>query len=144
MTDTLNPPSPLTHSIAVSNASGAFELQSRRLIKTEDLNPAGRLFGGRVMEWVDEVTALYSMHIMLTRSVVTKKFSEVVFNQPADLGDILEFYCRVSKIGNTSISVDCRVTTLQIKPTDPSKLIVGCEVVFVCLGPDGKPAPHGL
>ena len=129
--------------VADTTALTSGKLMSKRLIKPEDLNPAGRLFGGRVMEWIDEVTALFCMLCMSTRSVVTKKFSEVVFNQPADLGDILEFQCRISHVGKTSLTVVCRVTTDPISSKDISKLIVECEVVFVCLGPNGKPAPHG-
>jgi acyl-CoA hydrolase len=116
---------------------------SRKIVMGADLNGAGRLFGGRLMEWVDENAALFCMAQMGTRQIVTKKISEVIFNQPADLGDVLEFLCRVKDAGRTSLTAECLVMTKRIAPADKQKLIVACDLVFVALGPDGRPAPHG-
>ena len=115
---------------------------SRKIVMGEDLNGAGRLFGGRLMEWVDENAALFCMTQMGTRQIVTKKISEVIFNEPADLGDVLEFLCRVKEAGRTSLTAQCRVMTKRIAKGDKRKLIVACDLVFVALGSDGRPTPH--
>lgn len=115
---------------------------SRKIVMGGDLNGAGRLFGGRLMEWVDENTALFCMAQMGTRQIVTKKISEVIFNQPADLGDILEFLCRVKTAGRTSLTAECLVMTKRIAPSDKLKMIVACDLVFVALDSEGRPAPH--
>jgi acyl-CoA hydrolase len=114
---------------------------SLKMVMHEDLNPAGRLFGGRLMEWVDENAALFCMKKMLTRRIVTKKISEVIFSQPADLGDILDIQCQVKSVGRTSLTAHCRVTTKTIEPRDTSKVIVECDIVFVALDEWGKPTP---
>jgi|GEM_PF-409572 len=115
---------------------------SRKLVMHEDLNAAGRLFGGRLMEWVDENAALFCMTQMGTRRIATKKISEVIFNQPADLGDVLDFLCRVKSVGRTSLTCECRVVTKRIADDDRQKLIVECDLVFVALDLNGRPAPH--
>lgn len=115
---------------------------SRRLIMNEDLNAAGRLFGGRLMEWVDEAAALFCMTQMGTRHIVTKKISEVIFNEPADLGDVLEFLCRVKQGGRTSLTVECLVMTKQIDGNERKRLIVQCDLVFVAIDKHGRPSPH--
>ena len=115
---------------------------SRRLIMNGDLNATGRLFGGKLMAWIDEAAALFCMAQMGTRQIVTKKISEVIFNEPADLGDVLEFLFRVKQGGRTSLTVECQVVTKMIGDTDRKKLIVECDVVFVAIGKDGRPVPH--
>lgn len=134
----------------------------RKLVMPEDENPAKRLFGGRLMQWADEATALFAMCQMRTKSVVTLKISEILFKNPAQSGDILEFWTRNKKIGRTSLTVDCVVTRKQIGiamcspeaptiteagvsyPGDPDGIILSCEFVFVSIDETGMPVPHGL
>lgn len=122
-----------------------FELITNRLIMTADLNAAGKLFGGRLMAWMDEAAALYCMTKMGTRQIVTKKISEVIFNEPAMLGDVLEFRCRVKTIGKSSLLVECIVQTKKIEDSaGAERIITSCELVFVALDRNGRPTPHRL
>ncbi len=117
---------------------------SLRLIMPGDLNAAGRLFGGRLMEWVDEIAALYCMSQLARKQIVTKKISEVIFNEPADLRDVLEFFCRTKAVGRTSMTIECLVMTKILSPQDRVKLIVACDLVFVSIDEHGRPEPHGF
>jgi acyl-CoA hydrolase len=132
----------------------------RKLVMPEDENPAKRLFGGRLMQWADEAAVLFAMCQMQTKSVVTVKISEILFKNPAQTGDILEFWTRNKKVGRTSLTVECVVTRKQIGMPlaapeapdldegsglgDPFSTILACEFVFVSLDAQGKPAPHAL
>ncbi|MBM3383338.1 MAG: acyl-CoA thioesterase [Betaproteobacteria bacterium] len=115
-----------------------------RLIMPGDLNAADRLFGGRLMEWVDEIAALFCMTQLSRKQIVTKKISEVIFNEAADRRDVLEFLCRVKNIGRTSITIECLVMTRIFSAQDKSKLIVACDLVFVAIDDQGRPEPHGF
>lgn len=117
---------------------------SLRLIMPGDLNAAGRLFGGRLMEWVDEIAALYCMSQLARKQIVTKKISEVIFNEPADLRDVLEFFCRTKSVGRTSVTIECLVMTKILSPQDRVKLIVACDLVFVSIDEFGRPEAHGF
>lgn len=117
---------------------------NRRLIMSEHLNAAGRLFGGQLMGWVDESAALYCMDQMGTGHLVTKKISEVIFNEPGYPGDVLEFLCRITRAGRTSLSLECLVMTRPFDPAEDRRLIVSCELVFVALDRNGRPATHRL
>jgi acyl-CoA hydrolase len=132
----------------------------RKLVMPEDENPAKRLFGGRLMQWADEAAAMFAMCQMRTKNIVTLKISEILFKNPAQSGDILEFWTRNTKVGRTSLTVECVVTRKRIGPAmtapeaprledtkykdDPSGTILSCEFVFVSIGSNGKPVPHGL
>lgn len=113
-----------------------------KLIMTEDLNAAERLFGGKLLAWVDEYAALYCMNRLQTRQIVTKKISEVIFNEPAHLGDILKFLFRTKQVGTSSITTECLVTTMPIGKNDIERIVVRCDVVFVALDRNGRPIPH--
>ncbi|NBO37322.1 acyl-CoA thioesterase [bacterium] len=117
---------------------------SLRLIMPGDLNAAGRLFGGRLMEWVDEIAALFCMTQLSRKQIVTKKISEVIFNEAADQKDVLEFLCRVKGVGRTSITIECLALTKILSPNDRCKLIVACDVVFVAIDEQGRPEAHGV
>ena len=63
---------------------------TRKLIKYEDLNARGTLFGGQVLKWIDEEASIFCICQLNSRSIVTKSMSEVNFVSSAKLGDIVE------------------------------------------------------
>ena len=115
-----------------------YVLANRRLVMLTDLNAAGRLFGGRLMAWVDEATAMVAMRIMGTRQIVTKKFGEFIFDAPGVAGDFIEIWCRPLREGNTSLTLDCRVTVRDVRE-NTARQICSSNVVFVALDEEGRP-----
>ena len=116
------------------------EFRSRRLIKYEDLNPRGTLFGGKLMLWIDEEAAIYTFCQLNTESVVTKFISEINFVDAPKLGDVIEFGMETFHVGTTSISFRCVVRN---KFTE--KIIISIDkIVFVKVDENGKPTPHGI
>lgn len=113
---------------------------SRKLIKPEDLNAHGTLFGGSVLSWVDEEAAIYVICQLGKGNIATKFMSEIDFVSSAKLGDIIEIGMQTVAFGRTSITVRCEVRhkfTLQ-------PIIKIEKIVFVHLDEHGKPIPHGL
>ena len=55
-------------------------------------------------------------------------------------GDIIEIGLEVVKLGKTSITLRCVVQNKNTKNT----IIIVEEIVFVCVGEDGKSKPHGI
>lgn len=112
---------------------------TRKWVKPEDLNPNGTLFGGSLLRWIDEEAAIYAMCQLGNPRVVTKAMSAIDFVSSARQGDIIELGMVATKFGRSSITLRCAVRN---KVTLKSILTVD-EIVFVNLGEDGKPAPHG-
>jgi acyl-CoA hydrolase len=115
-----------------------YHLSVQRLVMYSDLNAAGRLFGGHLMAWIDEATAMTAMRITKTMRVVTKKFGEVVFEAPGLLGDLVEVWCRPEREGTTSLTLEAMVLVRTI-PSDETRVICRSSVVYVALDEDGKP-----
>lgn len=115
--------------------------RTRRLVKSEDLNGAGTLFGGKALAWIDEEAAIFASCQLSSKNLVTKLISEVNFVSPAYMGDILEIGCDLIKIGETSITVSC---TIRNKSTQ-HEIVKVDKIVFVNIDPETKKAkPHGI
>lgn len=112
---------------------------TRKWVKPEDLNPNGTLFGGSLLRWLDEEAAIYAIVQLDNQKVVTKLISEVNFVSSAEQGDIIELGITATAFGRTSITLRCVVRN---KITHKNILTIE-RMVFVNIGPDGKPAPHG-
>lgn len=113
---------------------------SRKLIKPQDMNAHGTLFGGTVLSWVDEEAAIFVSCQLGRGNLVTKFMSEIDFVSSAKLGDIIEIGMETKNFGKTSITVRCEVRNKFTKET----IIKIDEIVFVHLGTDGKPTPHNM
>ena len=112
---------------------------TRKWIKPEDLNPNGTLFGGRLLEWIDEEAALYAIIQLENQKVVTAYMSEIHFVSSAQPGDIVEIGIEVVKFGKSSLTLKCEVRNKMTHAV----IITIDTIVMVNMGPDGKPVPHG-
>jgi len=112
---------------------------TRKWVKPEDLNPNGTLFGGRLLEWIDEEAALYTIVQLENKHIVTKFMSEINFINAPVQGDIIELGIEAIGFGSSSITLRCEVRN---KLTRQEILSID-RIVMVNLGEDGKSAPHG-
>lgn len=112
---------------------------TRKWVKPEDLNPNGTLFGGKLLAWIDEELALYSIIQLENSKIVTKHISEINFRSSAKQGDIIEIGIDVVKFGNSSIVLKCVARNMMTQET----IITIDTVTMVSLGTDGKPKAHG-
>ncbi|WP_028202791.1 acyl-CoA thioesterase [Paraburkholderia nodosa] len=112
---------------------------TRKWVKPEDLNPNGTLFGGSLLRWIDEEAAIYAICQLDNQRVVTKFMSEINFVSSARQGDIIELGITATDFGRTSVTLRAEVRN---KITRKSILTIE-KMVFVNLGADGTPAPHG-
>lgn len=112
---------------------------TRKWVKPEDLNPNNTLFGGRLLQWIDEEAALYAMIQLDNRHIVTKYMSEIDFISAPRQGDIVEIGIIASHFGKTSLTLRCEVRN---KLTRQPILTID-KMVFVNLDENGKSCPHG-
>ena len=112
---------------------------TRKWVKPEDLNPNGTLFGGRLLQLIDEEVAIYAIIQLEIPRTVTKYMSEIDFVSSAKQGDIIEIGIDVVKFGNSSITLTCSVRNKLNRKT-----IIDIEkIVMVSLDEDGNPKKHG-
>ena len=112
---------------------------TRKWIKPEDLNPNGTLFGGRLLEWIDEEAALYAIIQLENPRTVTKFMSEINFISSARQGDIVEIGIDVLHFGKSSLTLSCEVRNKMTREV----IITIDKIIMVGLSEDGSPMPHG-
>lgn len=112
---------------------------TRKWVKPEDLNPNGTLFGGKLLAWLDEELALYTIIQLENSRIVTKHMSEINFRSSARQGDIIEIGIDVVKFGNTSLTLKCEARNMMTRET----IITIDSTTMVNLDEDGKPKAHG-
>ena len=112
---------------------------TRKWVKPEDLNPNSTLFGGKLLAWIDEELALYSIIQLENPRIVTKHMSEINFRSSARQGDIVEIGIDIVRFGHTSITLKCEVRNIMTRET----IITIDTMTMVSLDENGKPQAHG-
>ena len=116
------------------------QFYSRKIIKPQDLNNNGTLFGGAVLSWIDEEAAIFVACQLGKQNIVTKYMSEINFVHYGELGDVIEIGMETVKFGTTSITVRCEVRTKFSEKT----IITIEKIVFVHVDEYGRPKAHGI
>ncbi|MDD7913986.1 acyl-CoA thioesterase [Polaribacter ponticola] len=115
------------------------KFHTRKWVKPEDLNPNGTLFGGRLLQWIDEELGIYAIIQLEIPRTVTKYMSEIDFVSSAKQGDIIEIGMEVLAFGNSSITLKCEVRNKLTHKV----IIVLDKIVMVSLDEYGMPKKHG-
>ena len=113
--------------------------RTRKWVRPEDLNANGTLFGGSLLKWIDEEATIYAIVQMGNRRVVTKIMSEINFVASAQEGDIIEMGLTATDFGSSSLTMRAEVRNMITR----NSILTVDRIVFVNLGEDGRPAPHG-
>ncbi|MDL2294081.1 acyl-CoA thioesterase [Ruminococcaceae bacterium OttesenSCG-928-D13] len=106
-------------------------------IQYKHLNSQRRLFGGMLMEWIDEVAGFVAGRHTGGKLVTTAAVDSLVFKGPAYLGDVVVLVGTLTYTGNTSMEV--RVDTFVEEADSSRKRINRAYLVMVAIDEDGKP-----
>ena len=112
-----------------------------------DTNGNGDIFGGWVMAQVDLAGSVIPARIIRGR-MATVAVKEFVFKEPVRVGDILSFYSSVTRIGNTSITVDVEVFSQRGRSGSREAVkVTEAQLTYVAVDerrqPRTVPAPGG-
>ncbi|UKN00920.1 acyl-CoA thioesterase [Paracrocinitomix mangrovi] len=75
-----------------------------KVVLPHETNSLGKLFGGALLAWMDEIAAV-SAHRHSKRVVVTASINNVSFGEPIDLGAIVTLEAKVSRAFSSSMEV---------------------------------------
>ena len=119
------------------------QVENVYVIRYENINPTGRLFGGQLVSWIDEVAgACASRHTGL--AVTTASIDNLTFKRGAYLADRLVLLGRMTYVGRTSCEV--RVDSF-IEDKDGYRHILNrAFLTYVAMDETGTPLPipYGL
>ncbi len=115
---------------------------TRVLMMPRDTNPAGTIFGGVILSYLDQAGA-EGAHREGASRVVTAAMREVAFHEPVFVGDLVSFYTEVVRRGRTSITVRVKVEAARRWNRNEIAKVTEAEIVYVNVDPDGNPVPIG-
>lgn len=109
-----------------------FDIVTRHLIMEKDLNPDGHLFGGTMLAWLDEATAVYVMEKIGYTDFVTVGLEDVYFRAPGHRGDIITIYSRIIRTGSSSVTAESKAINHELT-SGRNREIITCRFTYVCL-----------
>lgn len=111
-------------------------VETVHMVRPNHLNAAGRLFGGILMQWLDEVAGLVAKRH--TRSnVITASVDNLRFIKGAYQKDVIVIIGKVTYVGNTSMEV--RVDTYVENVDGMRRPINRAYFTMVALDENDKP-----
>ncbi|MEN9384159.1 MAG: hypothetical protein RL323_1302 [Pseudomonadota bacterium] len=116
------------------------ELVMKVIPMPADCNANGDIFGGWVMAQVDLAGSVLPARYARGR-LATVAVNEFVFKQPVRVGDILSFYAQVTRLGNTSITVQVEVMAERYSNQGHFVKVTEATLTYVAIDDKGKPVP---
>ena len=110
---------------------------STMLVFPGDTNYHGTMFGGKLMQYIDEICVIAAMRHSNSR-VVTASTDSLDFMSPIRMNDAVELEAFVTWTHRTSMEVYCVVRSEDLL-TGERKATVTAFVTFVAVDEEGKP-----
>ncbi|CDZ55353.1 MULTISPECIES: acyl-CoA thioesterase [Neorhizobium] len=121
------------------NAKPTGELTLRTLAMPADANAAGDIFGGWVMAQMDLASGIRAAERARGR-VVTAAVKEMAFELPVKIGDTLNIYTEITRVGRSSITLMVEAWAQRARHRMIEKVTAG-TFIMVALDEDGRPVP---
>ncbi len=119
----------------VKNVSDSLTEQ-QYLIRPSHINHYGRLFGGQLLKWIDELAGIVAIrHCGAT--VTTAAIDNLQFQAPAYTGDMIVLRGMVTYVGRSSMEV--RVDTYREALNGTREMINRAYIDMVCINCRGLP-----
>jgi len=111
-------------------------LEQYYMIFPNTLNGAGRLFGGQLLAWIDELAGVVGKRFSQS-NITTVYIDNLHFHKGAYLGDTVVLVAKPTFVGSTSMEV--KVTT-YVEHTDLTReLINDAYMIMVALDENDRP-----
>ena len=113
-------------------------VETVRIVRPNHLNGANRLFGGILMQWIDEVAGIVAKRHSMC-NVTTASVDNLTFLHGAYQNDMIVIKGKLTWVGSSSMEV-CVDTYVESLSGERHR-INNAHFMMVALDKDGKPAP---
>lgn len=114
-------------------------LTIRTIAMPADTNANGDIFGGWVVSRMDQAGGIAAVERSRGRAV-TIAIEAMTFIRPMRVGDVLEVYTELERVGRTSMRFHVEAWARRFKTHLREKVTDG-TFTFVAIGDDGRPRP---
>jgi len=113
-------------------------LAIRIMATPADTNSAGDIFGGWLMSQVDIAGSIIARRRANGR-IVTVAVNSFEFRQPVFVGDLISCYAEVTRIRNTSLSINVKVFAERQKETHEVIFVTEADLTYVAVDEHRRP-----
>ena len=110
--------------------------EQQYLICPAHINHYGRLFGGQLLKWMDELAGIVAMR-HCGSTITTAAIDNLQFRAPAYTGDIVVLRGWVTSVGRTSMEI--RVDTYRESLDGSREIINQAYIDMVAIDSNGRP-----
>ncbi len=110
--------------------------QQQYLVRPSHMNHYGRLFGGELLKWIDELAGIVATRHS-NAMVTTAAIDNLQFQAPAYEGDMVVLQGMVTYVGRSSMEI--RVDTYTEKLSGQRKMINRAYIDMVAIDDQGQP-----
>ncbi len=114
------------------------ESEVNRLVLPEDTNIFGALYGGRLVEWMDNLASITAFK-HARKKVVTGSIDNLFFLSPINLGYIVTIHTFVTYVTRATMEVEINVQTENVE-TGEKKITTKAYFTYVAIDENGKAA----
>lgn len=118
----------------------AKHLQIRLPATPDHTNAGGDIFGGWIMSQADIGGSVPAVQESKGR-VVTVAVNHFIFIKPVFVGDMVNVFAWVKKVGNTSMTVDVEVYIERNPKAITTLKVAEAQLVYVAVDDEGNPRP---
>jgi acyl-CoA thioesterase YciA len=119
---------------------GKREPAIRVMMFPRDTNPAGTIFGGVILSYIDQAGA-EEAKLHGADTVVTVAMKEVVFHEPVYVGDLMSFYTELVRTGRSSVTVRVAVEAARHRDRREVVPVTEAEITYVNVDDNRRPTP---
>ena len=110
--------------------------EQQYLVCPAHINHYGRLFGGHLLKWIDELAGIVAIR-HCGGTVTTAAIDNLQFQAPAYTGDMIVLQGRVTYVGRSSMEI--RVDTYREALDGTREIINRAYIDMVCINCKGQP-----
>lgn len=115
-------------------------MDHHKLVLPEHINHYGFLFGGWLLQWIDEFGYITATVEFPGQRFVTIAMDNVQFRRRIVVGEVLRFVVQREYLGTTSVRYKVRAHGL-VKAQNPDEVMFETAITFVCVDEDGHKHP---
>ena len=108
-----------------------------RIVMPASTNDAGNLYGGRLLDWMDEISGIAAKRFAHSE-VMTVGIESIRFMRPMPQGSFIDINAEVVHVGNTSMKIKITVMMDQ----DQEEQVQTAEAFFTFVAVDENGRPH--
>ena len=109
-----------------------------KLVLPEHLNHYGFLFGGHLLNWIDEFAYITATVEFPGHEFVTVAMDNVEFKKSISNGEVIKFEVLQTDVGNSSVDYAIKVFG-QTRSESPAEVYFETSITFVSIDTGGKP-----